>query len=269
MDMWRFLRSGSERWLLAGALAAFLGLCAVKLKFPPTEYMRAEWPVVVAFFQSEAFEDVVGSVLASLVAAYIFYVVIDVLPRMRAEEQKLEVLNRLVAAIVDSYANKQWFGHATAISQIDLQLLNYGSLDKLIWELQQDESDFFKVKLALFTAHSRLSDFTSVVAVASSLGPQHLLQWLVLVDKVRLLVDHYERDPVHIRYEPIHVFGSERSEINENSLEFLEYESSLKIYKVGLEFCVLEFLEEAKKWVWLARTGRPIDLSADASRGLF
>ena len=73
--------------------------------------MLINWPNVVMLFQSKAFEDIVGDLLTGLIAAYFFYVLIDIIPRMRKQEQNLEVLNRLVASVVDSYAKAHFFGH--------------------------------------------------------------------------------------------------------------------------------------------------------------
>jgi hypothetical protein len=63
--------------------------------------MLTEWPRIVLFFQSKAFEDIVGDLLTGLIAAYFFYVVIDVIPRMRKEQKAMGVLNRLVASVID------------------------------------------------------------------------------------------------------------------------------------------------------------------------
>lgn len=50
---------------------------------------------------SKALEDIVGDLLTGLIAAYFFYVVIEVIPRLRKEKQTMDVLNRLVASVVD------------------------------------------------------------------------------------------------------------------------------------------------------------------------
>ncbi|EGH04482.1 hypothetical protein AO286_22710 [Pseudomonas syringae] len=102
-------------------------LCAIKVKFPTTDYMLAEWPRAVLFLQSKAFEDIVGDLLTGLIAAYFFYVVIEVIPRLRKEKQTMDVLNRLVA----SYAKTHWFGHKMAINQVNLDLLTLDSLNRM------------------------------------------------------------------------------------------------------------------------------------------
>lgn len=94
----------TERKLFAWATVALVCLCMVKVKIPAAAYMLTEWPKFVMLFQSKAFEDIVGDLLAGLIAAYFFYVVIDAIPLMKKEIQNMEILNRLVASIVDFYA---------------------------------------------------------------------------------------------------------------------------------------------------------------------
>ncbi|MGJ7547604.1 hypothetical protein [Pseudomonas alloputida] len=248
-DMWEFLKDRSERKLCIWAVVALLCLCAVKVKFPTIDYMLIKWPRVVLFFQSKAFEDIVGDLLTGLIAAYFFYVVIDVIPRIRKEKQTMEVLNCLVASVVDSYAKAHWFGHTMAITHVSLDYLKLVRLDKMIEEVKQGKPSFGKLKCALFTAHSRYSDFSSTLGLAASMGPERALQWLVLTDKVRLLVDNYEAHPESDDYDSSHVFGSARSEIDDTAVDFLEYESALWGFIESLQFCVLEYLEQARNWV--------------------
>lgn len=247
--MWDFLKNRSERKLCAWAVGALLCLCAVKVKFPAMDYMISDWPRVVAFFQSKAFEDIVGDLLTGLIAAYFFYVVIDVVPRLRKEKQVMGVLNRLVSSVVDSYATTDWFGHTKEITQVDLDLLTPDRIDMLIDEVKQERPSFGKLKCALFTAHSRLSDFTSTLNLAASLGSERALQWLVLTDKVRLLVDNYEAHPESDDYEPGHVYGSLRGQIDDHAVDFLEYESALNHFMESLQFGVLEYLEQVRNWI--------------------
>lgn len=237
-----------ERGLLACALLALILLIVVKVKFDAADYMRAEWPRVVSFFQAKAFEDIVGDMLAGLIAAYFFYLIVEVMPRVRREQNNRKVLNLIVASIVQSYQRADLFGHALEIEQVDLSLLDVKNIDKMISEVKS-EANFIKLKCSLFTAHSRYSDFSSTLGIASSLSAEHALQWLVLTDKVRLLVENYEQDPDGKGYEPRHVFGAGRDEIDDDEIDFLEYESKLIEYVEGLQFGMLEYLEKVKFWV--------------------
>lgn len=267
--MWDFLTDRSERMLCAWAVGALLCLGAIKVKFPTPDYMLSDWPRVALILQSKAFEDIVGDLLTGLIAAYFFYVVIEVLPRLRKEKQTMDVLNRLVASVVDSYAKTHWFGHTMAITQVNLDLLTIDSLDRMIKEVKQDRPSFGKLKCALFTAHSRYSDFCSTLNLAASMGSERALQWLVLTDKVRLLVDNYEAHPASEDYDASHVYGGGRSEIDDTAVDFLEYESALDGFVGSLQLGVLEYLEQARNWISPVPaddiSNAPIGLSGDGN----
>jgi hypothetical protein len=139
----------------------------------------------------------------------------------------------------------------------------------MIEEVKQDKPSFGKLKCALFTAHSRYSDFSSTLNLAASMGSERALQWLVLTDKVRLLVENYEAHPASDDYGVSHVYGSARSEIDDTAVDFLEYESALNDFIASLQFGVLEYLEQARNW--MSPIGRddpsnaPTDLSGDGT----
>ncbi|WP_256659763.1 hypothetical protein [Pseudomonas sp. LS-2] len=258
-----FLKDMSERKFCAWAFVALLCLCAIKVKFPATDYMLSGWPRVVLFFQSKAFEDIVGDLLTGLIAAYFFYVVINVIPRIRKEKQAMEVLNRLAGSVVDSYAKAHWFGHTMAITHVNLDYLRLESLDRMIEEVKQDKPSFGKLKCALFTAHSRYSDFSSTLGLAASLGSERALQWLVLTDKVRLLVDNYGAHPESEDYDSSHVFGSARREIDDTAADFLQYESALIGFMESLQFCVQEYLEQTRNWMSPLQANDPSTVPSD------
>ncbi|MCQ4322642.1 MULTISPECIES: hypothetical protein [Pseudomonadaceae] len=247
--MFNFLKDRFERKLFGWAILALICLCAIKLKFTPIGYMLTEWPRIVLFFQSKAFEEIIGDLLTGLIAAYFFYVVIDVVPRMRKEQKTMEVLNRLVASVIDSYAKAHWFGHTMAITHVNLDFLTLDSLDNMIEDVKMDKPSFGKLKCALFTAHSRYSDFSSTLNLAASMGSERALQWLVLTDKVRLLVDNYEAHPESDDYDASHVYGIGRSEIDDTAIDFLDYESALEGFVGSLQLGVLEYLEQARNWI--------------------
>ncbi|MNP66072.1 hypothetical protein D3C76_1617270 [compost metagenome] len=50
-------------------------------------------------------------------------------------------------------------------------------------------------------------------------------------------------------YEPIHVFGSRRSEMDETAVDFLEYQSAIDGFRGSLQIGVLEYLEQVRNWI--------------------
>ncbi|MDV5387578.1 hypothetical protein [Pseudomonas juntendi] len=253
--MFEFLKDRREFWLFWGTWVAFALLLAVKIKFDVPEGMK-DWPRLIAALQSEAFEDIVGDLLTGLIAAYFFYLVIDLIPRYSKERKIMDVLNRHIASVVDSYHNAHLFGHAMEITQVDLELLSVEKIDQMIVGVKKSPN-FIKLKCALFTAHSRHSDFTQTLVMASAISPERALQWLVMTDKVRLLVDNYDKDPKSPDYEPRHVFGSDRKDIDEYADDFIRYEIDLKDYVSSLQQGVLEYLEQARNWVSPLPAGSP------------
>ncbi|WP_156747502.1 hypothetical protein [Pseudomonas sp. JY-Q] len=64
--------------------------------------------------------------------------------------------------------------------------------------------------------------------------------------QIRLLVDNYEAHPESDDYDSSHVLGSARSEIDDTAVDFFHYESALSGFMQSLQFCVLEYLEQAR-----------------------
>ncbi|XZG69222.1 hypothetical protein ACTSKR_11220 [Chitinibacteraceae bacterium HSL-7] len=91
----------SERmlsWLVLPALA-LLFITMVK----PVVWDRLLPDCVVGILTSENFSAGVQSISASIVAAFVFYILIEVLPRVRSREKKLEHLNALIFEVLNHY----------------------------------------------------------------------------------------------------------------------------------------------------------------------
>lgn len=248
--MFDFWKAARERWLLFGALVALVLLVIVKVKFAVPEFMKApDWATWVSFFQSKAFEDIVGDLLTGLIAAYFFYVLIDLVPRTKRERLSRGTLNLLVASIIDSYIKRHWFGHAMAITQVSELILTKDSIDQCLKEVDE-KPGLGKLKCALFTAHSRLPDFQKTLTIAAMLGPEETLQWLVITDKVRLLVEEYGNEPESDVYTSTQVFDVNNTpEVDRDDREFIDYASGVHAFRSSLQSCFYEFLEEARRWV--------------------
>jgi hypothetical protein len=261
-----FLKDRREAWLFCGACICFALLLLVKIKLSiPTWMAGPGWAKYVGFFQSNALEDIAGDLLAGLISAYFFYILIDLIPRRRNERRSLEILNLLVASIIQAYATRHFFAHTMALTQADVAILAKEKLDLFLKELNE-KPDYAKLKCALFTAHSRLSDFRQTLSIASPLGPGRTLQWLVITDKVRLLVDEYENHPESEKYRPSQVFYADIEGIDEDHEAFIKYYSDMESFRDSLKFCFYEYLEEARKWIApgdsKAEAPEPIDVDA-------
>lgn len=264
--MFGFWKDTRERWLLVGALFALVLLVIVKVKLEVPESMKGpEWATWVSFFQAKAFEDIVGDLLTGLIAAYFFYVLIDLLPRHKNEKKSLGILNLLIASVIQAYDKRHFFAHTMAVTQADVTILTKERIDAFLEEVKE-RPDYAKLKCALFTAHSRFADFQQTLSIASPLGPDRALQWLVITDKVRLLVDEYENHPESEVYRPSQVFYDDTVDLDQDHKDFIRYFSDMEGFRDSLKFCFYEYLEEIKKWIApedaVTDQPQPVDIDA-------
>ncbi len=191
MWVWREAR---EKWLLAAAFGVLALIVLINLKLPV-------WPPLdggqaAAFLRAETTASVTSDLLVGLFSAYVFYVIVELIPRQRREQLTLKPLNMIAAAVIDAYERTRVFGHETPITSIDLAVLDIQKLKAHKSELVT-KKDMLKVKFAMETGHSRYPDFQHALAMAASISPEHALSWLVLTDKVRLLAEQYKQWPVN------------------------------------------------------------------------
>jgi len=191
MWVWREAR---EKWLLAAAFGVLALIVLINLKLPV-------WPPLdggqaAAFLRAETTASVTSDLLVGLFSAYVFYVIVELIPRQRREQLTLKPLNMIAAAVIDAYERTGVFGHETPITSIDLAVLDIQKLKAHKSELVT-KKDMLKVKFAMETGHSRYPDFQHALAMAASISPEHALSWLVLTDKVRLLAEQYKQWPVN------------------------------------------------------------------------
>ncbi|MGG7632815.1 hypothetical protein [Pseudomonas sp. ES1] len=245
--MFGFLKDRREFWLFCGTWIAFALLLVVKIKFDVPETMK-DWPRLIAALRSDAFEDIVGDLLTGLIAAYFFYLLIDLWPRYKNEQKAIGILNLLIASVIQAYEKRHFFAHTMAITQADVNVLTKKRIDAFLEEVKE-QPDYAKLKCALFTAHSRFADFQQTLAIAAPLGPDKALQWLVITDKVRLFVDEYEKHPESEVYRPSQVFYDDTANLDQGHKNFIRYFSNMTDYRDSLRDCFYEFLEEANKWI--------------------
>ncbi|MFP1677632.1 hypothetical protein ACLD02_02985 [Alloalcanivorax sp. C16-2] len=234
MSTARLLVDRRERRLLVVAAGAFLLLCLIEARLPLTEYLSGT--ILEPILVSEAARSISAGVLVSLVAAYIFYLLIDYFPRSAKEAKSIFVLNSLLAAVLDSYDRCRVFGHETALPHVQRHVLEGDWLEQTIIEIKDRNAKFLPLKLAMQTAHTRLDDFRNALVLAVNLSPERALQWLVIIDKIRLFSERYGEQPEVPEYK-IHLADSESDE------------NPLRLYKRDLGFRFMEVVEESQKWL--------------------
>lgn len=249
--MWVW-RDKQEKWLLAGAISAFVLVCLVNAKLPL-------WPILegtttATFLRADATASVTSDLLIGLISAYMFYLVIDLLPRHRKEQRTLRVLNLLVASVADAFHQARIFGHETSISSIDVEVLDPGLLDWMANEAKKPNPEVLRLKYAMETAHSRYPDFQHSLSLASAISADHALEWLVLTDKVRLLAEVYGTMP----HNPFSYMmdGRPSKEQMDDLLVVSSYSQFLEkrdVYESTMQFRVVEAMEAAAQWSRFAK----------------
>jgi hypothetical protein len=227
------LSNKKDRNLLVLALCAFIILCIVEANFTLPNYLIET--SLGNFLTNEPFKNIVSGLSLSVVAAYIFYLFIDFIPRSSTERDTRIVLDSLLAAILDAYSRCRIFGHETPISHVDKSVLseNWLSENKVI--LKNQKAKFLPLKFALQTADSRLEDFRHALPLAVSLSPKDAMQWLIVIDKVRLLAENYGSQP-EVPKDQLHLVDTDSDE------------NPLKLYKSDLNFRLLELVEQIIEW---------------------
>lgn len=189
-----------------------------------------------AFLSKDATYRVFSGILISTLAAYIFYLVIEVIPRNRHEKGVFKALNRLIASILDSYDKKNMFGHEAPISSVDLGVLDKEWLSNTKSVLEERKSEFLKLKYAMETAHTRLDDFRHALPMAVSVSPEFAVMWLQLTDSVRLIAEEYGKQPP-VPLEKIHL------------LEVDNEDNPVYLYRLTLIQRLHQFINDAEAWL--------------------
>lgn len=229
----RILKDRKERSLLMLTLFAFTILCLVEANFGLPSFLVDT--NVGYLLTNESFKRIVSGLCLSIVAAYVFYLFIDFIPKARDERDTRIVLDSLLAAILDAYSRCRIFGHETPISHVDKSVLNASWLREHKALLKKEKVKFLPLKFALQRADSRLEDFRHALPLAVSLSPKHAMQWLIIIDKVRLLAENYGSQP----------------EVSEEQIRLVDIDSNdnpLKLYKSALRFRLLELIEQTIEW---------------------
>ncbi|WP_145964275.1 hypothetical protein [Chromobacterium phragmitis] len=220
-------------------------------KYPLLEFFTS--PFIVWFLTNEGFGKIVEGLCSGLVSAYLFYLVIDLLPREKARQKKLDALNLLVASVLDVYDGPGVFRHEAEIQTANCQLLSFSWLGEQIEVLknchaiQPQESFFFKVKSTGERAERRLADFRHTLALAAAISPAHAIQWLLVTDKLCLLVE-----TLHER------LAFEREDMIPWEIGNPHPNPNYSIYMASLCFRIQEFFEKSIEWLELENPNHKI-----------
>ena len=229
--MWKLWKDSKERPLFIWCVLAFIAFCTIEVR-PPLIF-SVNCPTIESILLADATKNVLSGLLGGIVSAYIFYIFIDYYPRQRREEKTMEVLNSLIASILDAYRRCSPFAHETPISHVNMLVLNEDWIDKQIPISRSNRSEYLSLKFAVETAHSKLEDFRHSLPLAVALSPEHVLRWLIITEKARLLSEQYNSLPSGDNVETVREL--------------------IKKCQPDLELRFVELLEESKVWLYPER----------------
>jgi uncharacterized membrane protein len=206
----------------------------------------SDWNTWVEFFQSKAFEDIVGDMLTGLVAAYIFYIFIDWMPRVNAERKARKLLNSLVAGHVDSFQRAEIFGHSRSLAEF--KALRVEDIEHNIITLREETEVASLLAISYMSkwSHQMMSDSLHVSLV---LGIPQAQVWMELtsrVAKIKYLSEKAEKTGVLDRLRST-VETVEAFTIGEISfIDDREWNEEIKSQSV-------KFFEQARRWIEINR----------------
>lgn len=168
------------------------------------------------------FVEVSSNLTLSLISAYVFYILIDFLPRKRKYEKTMVVLNSILASVFDNYRNSGIFSHEVHLTHVKLEALSVENITSEISTLrdkQIDEKELLrKLVKSTAVANIRIPDFEHTLSLTVNLSTDKALQWLVLTQKVRLLVE-VNTD----KYKKVNKINTETKLIGELKTRFIDF----------------------------------------------
>lgn len=232
-----------DRALLCGSVIALGLLVLVKVKLDVPDYMKGpDWKTWVGFFQSKAFEDIVGDMLTGLVAAYIFYVFIDWMPRVNAERKARKLLNSLVAGHVESFQGAEIFGHSRSLAEF--KALRIEDIESNIVKLrgETEVASLLAISYMSKWSHQMMSDSLHVSLVLGIPQAQIWMELTSRVAKIKYLSEEAEKSGV---------LGRLRSNV-ETAEAFTIGEISFtddRKWNEEIKSQSRKFFEQARKWI--------------------
>jgi hypothetical protein len=246
MWVWRETR---EKWLLAAALAVLVMIVLINLKLDLWPFLKGGQ--VAALLRADATGSVASDLLVGLFSAYVFYVIVELVPKHRKEQNTLKPLNLLAASIIDAYERCRIYGHETTITSISTEVLSLDNLKSRKTEVVT-KTDVLRLKFAMETAHSRYPDLQHSLTLAASISPEHALDWLVLTDKVRLLAENHSSWPISPYTDNLLGEPTDEQRMDPaHALAHAKYKDDLNMFANGLRLRVLEVIEATIYWVEL------------------
>jgi len=113
-QLWEYIHSRArEKTLLGVAAFAFALLVIAEIRRPVPDTFT-DW--LIAFLTHDALKSIISSVSASIVAAYVFYVFVDLLPTIKRRSETLQYLDTLLFVVLDEFHARSICGPTLPLS---------------------------------------------------------------------------------------------------------------------------------------------------------
>jgi hypothetical protein len=184
---------------------------------------------------SDNFINTLSGLLIGLISSVIFAIFYEYIPNCKKRKNTIYTLNSLLSLIIDSYNRVRIFGHETSIKHVDRRSNNVFFLESEITKLKRNDVPFLKVKYGMQTASSKLDDFSNSLQFTITLDTKLQIQWLEIIEKVRLLAENYGTQP-------------EANDEEISSIDKNDQKNNLFEYKQTLCLRMMEYFESVSEW---------------------
>jgi len=181
--------------LLVGAfLVSLSALIIATLQMPVLDFLKGGVlePILTSPFLLE-----LSKVLSSgVVVGCLVFFLSEYVPRRRAAVDNAGALNSVLATVVTALERPGFFNHeypATFFYSIRDQLAK--PVAEARHNIGARKISVASLKCGTEVASTRYEDFRGCLVLAAQISPQHALQWLELIDRVRLLSEEFEKFP--------------------------------------------------------------------------
>ena len=225
-------------------LLAFLLLILVQVKISAPPEWEDTW--VVNALSSSAFENITSSILASIVAAYIFYVFIEVIPRGKALAETHLSLDNILASIVLSYVHTSRPHLNSNLDRQDVRILELSKLTEVV-----EETKIVALYNKILSAALHARDVEQVLdqgtIMASSISSKHTMFWIQICARSRELAELLDQMPHHDLFVASDVFRDAPDDYGQPerfriySIEMDHYRDRLRVKCWLLMFDILDW----------------------------
>lgn len=242
--MHRFIIFLQDRRIDLFVLLAFLLLVLVQVKISAPPEWEDTW--VVNALSSSAFENITSSILASIVAAYIFYVFIEVIPRGKALAETHLSLDNILASIVLSYVHTS---RPHLNSNLDRQDVRVLELIKLAEVVKETKTVALYDKILSVAIHVR--DIERVLdqgtIIASSISSKHTMFWIQICARSRELAELLDQMPCHDLFVASNVFTDTPDDYGQSE-DFRNYSNKMDLYRDRLRVKCWLLMSDILDW---------------------